>query len=204
MRRKTTEEALQKWSKKLNLKGYRRLLFPVNLPEKAHWTLLIIDLSNDLVTGVTYYDLFYKEAAREDAWKHLKLLLPLLRLQGLGIVSEVGKCFVTKDEDGKTVPVRINLCPDKQPNNYDCGTLLLYFVECICLKKQFELTVPQEVLDQMRVKILLRLVSGEFDLDMACNTVATHVKQGMLNTGFETVCSKDAAVDEEEEKVSLN
>ena len=169
---------LAQFSRKHMLKGYRRLLFPVHLPEKYHWTLLVldVDVAADEVTGVSYYDLFFKDSAEGDARRHLEQLLPLLRVQGLGTISDDGKTLVGAKEDGRMEPIAISLCPFMQPNNYDCGTILLYFVECMCFKTDSSQAGTQEVLDQMRVKVLLRLVSGEFDLDTAGKKVDALLK----------------------------
>ena len=62
-----TQEALSRFSEKRNFIRCRKLLFPVHLPSKGHWTLLAIEMCEGRVTGVSYWDSYFKSGAGEEA-----------------------------------------------------------------------------------------------------------------------------------------
>jgi Ulp1 family protease len=139
----------------------------VNIRERAcgHWSLLVVHREK---REVFHYDSYFKN--KDLTQRQLNRILPLLKLleEPTSVLKKKHSFTITQWDS-----------QHKQPNCYDCGVVLALYIEFLLFKREPNFVLDQACTNQMRVKMLLRLLSGVYNLEVACNCVDTKVGEAI-------------------------
>ncbi|XP_043269144.1 sentrin-specific protease 1-like [Venturia canescens] len=137
------EEAVRRWTKKVNIFKYDKVFFPIHLGN--HWRMIIADFGTQIIT---YYDSLMGENLR-----HLETVRDYITFE---VVQKNEDRF--KENEWK---FRVDKSAPKQKNGYDCGVFVCLYANYISVNKPFD--YDQDDIPKLRLKISQELKNQELD-----------------------------------------
>ena len=97
------------------------------------------------------------------------------------MLRQRGMLQLDKFREPKPFNVQVYRPAQKQYNTSDCGAIAALYAECVCFGRDPDFDPTLEFTHQLRGKILLRLLAGEYDLDSAFKVVGERVAAAISN-----------------------
>ncbi|XP_043288814.1 sentrin-specific protease 1-like [Venturia canescens] len=132
--------AVKRWTKKVNIFAYERVLIPVHLGN--HWCLAIINIKSK---SIIYYDSFNGRNQR-----YLETLLAYLDAEAKE------KEEISFDKSEWIVAMKKDI--PRQQNGYDCGVFICQYAKYEVAKR--EMNFSQKDIPQIRIKMMEELQQG--------------------------------------------
>ena len=134
---------INRWLKREDIFSYEYILIPINLEDKDHWVLCVVDFGNYVIK-------LYDSIQNEEDYGIGPDILQFLRGEHLRKKGSELHTFLYRTEIVKDIPM--------QENAYDCGIFVLLYGLCVSRNKSMNFN--QSHVPSWRKRILAEIVNN--------------------------------------------